>query len=201
MTNTMGVLAALALAAVMAAPAARGAEAASGAYVIRPEDSRIGFTIQKWTFFKEEGRFREMRGEVAIDRENPSGSRVWVEIQAASLDTRDKHRDETVRGDDFLAVRRYPTLRFESRRVAPKGRDAFEIEGDLTIRGVTRRVVVPVRLTGLARLDGVGDLAGFETSFTIKRSDYGVLGARWSGGKAILSDEVVVSMEIGARRR
>jgi polyisoprenoid-binding protein YceI len=191
----------IALAAAPGAFPQPASEAASGTYEIRPEDSRIGFTIQKWVVFKEEGRFREMRGEVAIDRANPPASRVWVEIVAASLDTRDPHRDKAVRGEDFLHVQRYPTLRFESRRVAPKGGDQFDVEGDLTIRGVTRRITIPVRLSGLARVPQVGDLAGFETSFTIKRTDYGVLGARWSGGKAILSDEVVVSMEVGARRR
>jgi polyisoprenoid-binding protein YceI len=196
-------VATISLALSIGAPPLAGSEASSGIYQIRPEDSRIGFTIQKWVVFKEEGRFRELRGEVAIDRENPSASRVWVEIVAASLDTRDRHRDEAVRSPDFLDTRRYPTLRFESRRVSvsPKGGEFFDVEGDLTIRGVTRRVTVPVRLRGLARVPEVGDLAGFETSFTIKRSDYGVLGARWSAGKAILSDEVVVSMEVGARRR
>ncbi|HEY7573576.1 MAG TPA: YceI family protein [Thermoanaerobaculia bacterium] len=202
MRRTARVLVAtVALAAILGAPFLRASEAASGVYEIRPEDSRVGFTIQKWVVFKEEGRFREMRGEVAVDRENPAASRVWVEIVASSLDTRDPYRDRTVRGEDFLNVRRYPTLRFESRRVLPKGGEAFDIEGDLTIRGVTRRVTVPVRLRGLARVPEVGDLAGFETSFTIKRSDYGVLGSKWSGGKAILSDEVVVSMEVGARRK
>ena len=202
MRSTARVLVAtMALAAVLATPYLHASEAASGIYEIRPEDSRIGITIQKWMIFKEEGRFREMRGEVTVDKENPAASRVWVEIVAASLDTRDVHRDKTVRGDDFLDVRRYPTLRFESRRVLPTGGEAFDIEGDLTIHGVTRRITVPVRLRGLARVPQVGDLAGFETSFTIKRSDYGVLGSKWSGGKAILSDEVVVSMEVGARRK
>lgn len=202
MRSTARVLVAtVALAAILGTPSLRASEAASGVYEIRPEDTRIGFTIQKWTIFKEEGRFREMRGEVAVDKENPTASRVWVEIVAASLDTRDAFRDKAVRGEDFLDVRRYPTLRFESRRVVAKGGEDFDIEGDLTIRGVTRRVTVPVRLRGLARVPQVGDLAGFETSFTIRRSDYGVLGTKWSGGKAILSDEVVVSMEVGARRR
>ncbi|MGH9367796.1 MAG: YceI family protein, partial [Thermoanaerobaculia bacterium] len=164
-------------------------------YRILASESRIGFSISKWRILRKEGRFRDFRGEVSIDWKSPSASRIDVTIEAASLDTHDRHRDETVRSDDFLDAASHPTLRFESRRISPLGRGLYEVAGDLTIRGVTRSVKAPVRVTPGARPASVMRFAG---SFRIRRTDFGVNGTRWSGGKAILGDEVTIALDLVA---
>ncbi len=86
--------------------------------------------------------------------------------------------------------------RFE--REAQSG--SFDVAGNLTIRGVTRRIVAPVRFLGVTDAAGRGQLISFETQFVVDRRDFGVLGTRWSGGKAILGDEVNVRLTVAARR-
>lgn len=167
-------------------------------YRILPSESRVGFSITKWRILRKEGLFRDFRGEVSIDWENPATSRVEVSIEAGSLETDDRHRDETVRSDDFLDVAHHPTLFFESRRISPLGGGLYEVTGDLTIRGVTRSVTAPVRVTPAARTASVMRFTG---SFRIRRTDFGVNGTRWSGGKAILGDDVTITLDLAAVAR
>ncbi|HYN41954.1 MAG TPA: YceI family protein, partial [Thermoanaerobaculia bacterium] len=102
---------------------------------------------------------------------------------------------------DFFDAARFPVLRFVSTSVArlPDGRAS--VTGDLTIRGVTQRVTVPVVLHGPNEEEGAGTLAGFETSFTLDRRTFGVLGSRWSGGKAIIGTDVDVRIVVAASKR
>ena len=79
----------------------------------------------------------------------------------------------------------------------PRGSDSFDVTGDLTIHAVTHRITVPVKLLGLTTVPNVGELAGFGTIFTLDRTDYGVLGSRWSGGKLLLGKEVTIYLRIG----
>jgi polyisoprenoid-binding protein YceI len=76
--------------------------------------------------------------------------------------------------------------------------DTFEVTGDLTIRGVTRRIMVPVKFLGLGSRPGSGTFAGFEANFALDRTEFGVNGTRWSGGKLLLSKEVQVHLTVGA---
>ncbi len=169
-------------------------------YRVEPTYAHVSFTVSKWVVFKEEGFFKDVEGTIAFDPEKPSASRVEITVRAASLDTNDRDRDETLRSEDFFAADRFPTLRFVSTGVTARGADQFDVTGDLTIRGVTRRITVRVKLLGVTRETGIGELAGFESTFTINRKDFGVLGARWSQGRAIIGDMVTISLRIGGIR-
>ena len=116
-------------------------------------------------------------------------------MQSASLDTKHDGRDKVVRSDDFLDVKRYPRLEFHT-----TGIEGNALVGDLTIHGVTKRVRLPVVSHGVRELPNIGKLAGFETTFTINRRDFGVLGNRWGALPGVLSDEVQVHIVIGAIR-
>jgi polyisoprenoid-binding protein YceI len=161
--------------------------------------SNVGFSITK-IFFKEEGGFRDYSGQVVYDPDHPERSRVRMTVQAASIDTRIDTRDKVLRSDDFFDVAHYPTLSFVSTSVTPKPDGALEVAGDLTIRGVTKHITIPVRYLGRKQMPGWHDFVGFETEFTIDRTDFGVNGARWSGGKLILSKDVSIHLSIGAVR-
>ena len=161
--------------------------------------SNVGFTITK-IFFKEDGGFRDYSGKILYDPDHPERSTVQMTVQAASIDTRNDTRDKVLRSDDFFDTEHYPTLSFVSTSVTPKSGGALELAGDLTIRGVTRHITIPVRYLGHKQMPGWHDFVGFETEFTIDRTDFGVNGTRWSGGKLVLSNDVNIHLSIGAVR-
>jgi len=161
--------------------------------------SNVGFNITK-IFFKEEGGFRDYSGHIFYDPEHPERSRVQMTVQAASIDTRNETRDKTLRSDDFFDVEHYPTLSFVSTSVTPKPNGALDVAGDLTIHGVTKRITIPVRYLGRRQMPGWGDFVGFDSEFTIDRTEFGVNGSRWSAGRLILSKEVNIHLAIGAIR-
>jgi polyisoprenoid-binding protein YceI len=122
---------------------------------------------------KTKGRFGEVEGTVVIG-EDPLQSSVEVTIHAASIDTRDQGRDEHLRGADFLDVEAFPTLTYASRSVAPAGKGRWTVEGDLTVKGVTRPVPLEVTFEGGARDPWGGERIGFTASAEIDREAFGL---------------------------
>ena len=171
---------------------------------VREGDTAVQFTITKWSVFKEEGRFRDFTGTIHYDPANPAASRVEFEIRVASIDTKIGNRDRTLLSEDFFYADRYPTMSFRSTRVVPAGNDTFQVTGALTIRGITKTITVPVRLLGFshyADADERVNIAGFETSFTLDRTAFGVNGTRWSGGQLILAREVNITLMVSVENR
>ncbi len=171
---------------------------------VREGDTAVQFTITKWSVFKEEGRFRDFSGLIHYDPQNPTASRVEFEIRVASIDTKIGTRDRMLLSEDFFHADRYPTMSFRSARVVPAGKDTFQVTGSLTIRGVTKTLTAPVKLLGFSNYrDGSErvDIAGFETSFTLDRTAFGVNGTRWSGGQLILGNEVTVTLLVSVENR
>lgn len=169
-------------------------------YRVDSTHSSVEFSIAKWVVTRQYGSFRELDGTIRMATQNPEAAEVMIRIDAASLDTRNSGRDRVVRSDDFLDVEAHPYLIFRSKEIRRTGSGSFDVAGNLTIRGVTRRIVAPVRFLGVTDDAGRGQLISFETEFVVNRRDFGVLGTRWSGGKAILGDEVNVRLTVAARR-
>jgi polyisoprenoid-binding protein YceI len=182
------------------AQAAPGAKSKVTTYRISKSYTTLSFTATKWMVFKEEGLFQDFSGTLSYDPANPAACAIDVTAQAASLDTRNSTRDQVLRSDDFFDVAKYPTLAFHNTSIASTGPDSLSVTGDLTIHGITRRVTVPVRVIGARVMPGIGDFAGFETTFTIDRRDFGVLGTRWSGNKVAIDPSVVIHLLIGGVR-
>jgi len=176
------------------------ANAAPIHFSVNPTYSSIQFEIVKWSAIKEEGIFRDFQGTLVFDPDHPESAKIDVVVQAASIDTKDDNRDKVVRSDDFLNVERYPTLEFHSVAVARSGAQTF-VTGDLTIHGVTRRIRIPVTALGMHDQPRVGRVVAFETTFTVDRRDYGVLGNRWGAIPAVLSDDVNIHIVIGGLHR
>lgn len=187
---------ALALALVAGATPAAGAVAT---YQVRAGDSTVEYAVTKWGVFREQGRFRRMSGAIVYDAEQPERSRVELRVEIRSLDSGASGRDEALLSDDFFDAARFPLMTFASRAVRPGPDGELLVSGDLTIRDRTQRVVVPVRLLGRGRGGDGGreELVAFEARFTIDRRDFGVLGTRWSGGQALISDEVELHLILG----
>jgi len=166
---------------------------------VEPVNATVAFSIKKWGVIEEEGAFRDFDGTILFDGKDPSKSRVDFEVQARSIDTKNGNRDSTLRSEDFFHVSKYPTLSFRSTRVAPRGDGVADVTGDLTIRGVTRRITVPVRLIGISLQPRVGEIAAFETSFTIDRRTFGVNGGGWTAAApGVLGNTVTIRIAAGA---
>ncbi|MBW3671160.1 MAG: YceI family protein [Acidobacteria bacterium] len=169
-------------------------------YRVDSTHSSVEFSITKWVVTRQYGSFRELDGTIRMAAECPEATEVEIRIHAASLDTRNSGRDRVVRSDDFLDVENHPHLIFRSKEIRRNSSGSFDVVGNLTIRGVTRRIVAPVRFLGATEVAGLGELISFETQFVVNRRDFGVLGTRWSGGKTILGDEVDVRLTVAARK-
>ena len=121
------------------------------------------------------GRFNDPQGTVVWDDNDPSKGRVEVSAQTAKVDTGNAKRDQHLKSPDFFNAAQFPTLSFKSKSITKKGEGEFEVAGDLTVHGVTKPITVTVKKIGEGDKGGqFGYRAGWETTFTVKRSDFGM---------------------------
>ncbi len=158
----------------------------------------VSFTAKHMMITKVRGIFKGVTGTIDYDEADPAHSRVRVSIPAASVDTGMEPRDNHLRSADFFDAEKEPTLTFVSTGLAPSG-DRWAITGDLTIRGVTRPVVLDAETLGIVTgMDGRRH-AGFEATTSIKRSDWGLT---WNvgldAGGWLVSDDVTIELEVAA---
>lgn len=148
------------------------------------------------------GNFRDFESDITIDRANPANSSVTFTIQVTSIDTNETKRDMHLRSTDFFDVVKYPTITFRSTAVKPLPGNKFDVTGDLTMHGVTRRITLPVVFAGFGK-DGNGVMrGGFELETTLNRKDYDITWNRAiDGGGVVLGDDVKVSIALEAMRK
>lgn len=135
-------------------------------YVISLPQSRLQFTGYS-LLVNARGTFHDFSGEIVANAQQPSASHVRIVIQAASLDTANAKRDTHLRSEDFLFVAKYPTITFESIAITADG-PGYKVQGDLQMRGVTRRVTVPVTVE--QRQDEIV----VQGRFSLNRRDFGI---------------------------
>ncbi len=119
------------------------------------------------------GRFNKADGTFNIDVTDPSKSFIDITIATDSVDTASGGRDKHLKSGDFFSVSEFPTMSFKSKSFSKTGEGTYNVTGDFTLRGKTKEITVPVTDTGRGKARN-GEVAGFETKFNIKRSDYGV---------------------------
>jgi polyisoprenoid-binding protein YceI len=175
-----------------------GCASSTETYLIKPVYTNVTFKITKWMVLPEQGQFRELDGTLTYDPLKPEQSHIEMTVQSGSIDTKNDTRDNVLRSEDFFDVARFPQLTFRSTSVRANGANALLVTGDFTLHGVTKRITIPVTVRGVRDLPDIGKLAGFETTFTIDRRDYGVLGNKWGAVPATLSNEVEIHLLIGA---
>jgi polyisoprenoid-binding protein YceI len=148
---------------------------------------------------KVRGSFADFDGVIEFDEAQPAASSVTFTVRAASIDTNNADRDAHLRSDDFFAVEKYPAITFVSASITPAGGSAYTVTGDLTIRGVTKRIDLPVSYLGKAKDPWGNEKLGFETEVTINRKDYGLTwNAALETGGFLVGDEVKISVSIQA---
>jgi polyisoprenoid-binding protein YceI len=168
-----------------------------GAWEIDPTHSTVGFSVRHMMVSKVRGYFRDFKGEI-VTAENPTDSSVEASIQLGSIDTRQEQRDAHIRSADFFDVENHPTMVFRSTSVKTDGAD-WTVEGELTIKGITRPVVLDLELNGFGPDAYGGTRAGFSAKTEINRNEFGVdIKMPMDGGGVVVGDKVTVELEIEA---
>ena len=171
----------------------------TGDYTIDTAHSRMGFVARHAMVAKVRGGFDDFEGSAHIDGDVPENSTARVSIQAKSIDTRNKQRDDHLRSNDFLDMDNHPEITFVSTAISPAGDDRFKVTGDLTIRGVSKSVDLDMEYTGTATDPFGNTRVGFEGSVVLNRKDFGVSwNAAIEGGGVLVSEKVTLEIEVSA---
>jgi polyisoprenoid-binding protein YceI len=158
---------------------------------IDPTHTTAGFAARHMMVTTVRGKFDKVSGVIDFDPANPTAASVNVTMDAASINTGVTDRDNHLRSGDFLDVATYPEVTFKSTSVKPTGENTAEVTGDLTIRGVTRPVVLKTEFLGTGKSPFGTTIAAFEASTSINREDFGLT---WN--VALEAGGVLVSKEI-----
>jgi len=172
---------------------ASAAVAETETYKFDKAHTLVGFRIRH-LLTKVEGRFKDFDGTIWLDRANPSASKVELTIETASIDTGVDARDKDLRSPNYFDADKYPTITFKSTKIELKGNDQYDVTGEFSMHGVTKTIRVPVKALGFAKM-GKTDKAGFETSLTIIRKDYGI-----EKGAPVVGDDVELNIQVEANK-
>jgi polyisoprenoid-binding protein YceI len=143
-------------------------------YKIDPAHTATNFTVRHMMITNVRGGFDNISGTLNFDAANPAASSVEVTINAASINTGVADRDNHLRSADFFEVEKYPTISFKSTKVEAHGETHAKVTGDLTIRDVTKSVVLDVEFLGQSASPFGDTRAGFEATTSINREDFGL---------------------------
>jgi polyisoprenoid-binding protein YceI len=139
---------------------------------IDPAHTRANFTVRHMMISWASGEFDKISGTIDFDPQNPANTSVDVQIEAGSINTRDEQRDAHLKSPDFLNIEKYPYLTFKSKRVEILGENKARLTGDLTIRDITREVVLDVEYAGMVKSPWGTTSAGFTAATKINRKDW-----------------------------
>jgi polyisoprenoid-binding protein YceI len=172
---------------------------AAGTWAIDVSHSSVNFKVKHLGLAKTRGRFTDFEGTVEIG-EDPGDTTVSVSIDAGSVDTHDEKRDGHLLSADFFDVANHPKLSFRSTRV--EGRDdQWVVEGELTVAGVTRPVVLDVTYEGVAGDPWGGTRAGFTASAQVNREDFGLSwNAALEAGGFLVGKTVTIDLDVELAR-
>ena len=151
---------------------------------------------------KVRGAFNEVSGHAVIDLDAPSANDIQVRVQLASIDTRNAQRDDHLRSADFFDIPNHPEMLFRATNIEEIEERNYVVVGELSIRGVTRPLTVPLELIGLER-DHTGALrAGLEGTRRIDRKDWGI---SWNtpldSGGVLVSEKITLEFELSLIKR
>jgi polyisoprenoid-binding protein YceI len=168
-----------------------------GTWDIDAAHSTVGFSVRHMMVSKVRGYFRDFSGEL-VTAEDPARSSVTARINMDSIDTRQEQRDAHIRSADFFDVGNHTVMTFRSTAVRANGED-WVVEGDLTLKGITKPVTLNLELNGFGPDAYGGYRAGFSAKTEINRNDFGVdIKMPMDGGGVVVGDKISVELEIEA---
>jgi len=170
----------------------------TGSWSVDHAHSTVGFSVKHLGIATVRGRFEEFEGTLEIG-EDLSTARAYGTAQVNSINTDEAARDEHLRSTDFFGAEANPELRFESTSVRPLDEDTFEIEGDLTMNGVTRTVTLTAVVEGTETDPWGNDRVGLEVTGQLNRRDWNMTFNQALGsGNLLVGEKVTLSLDISA---
>lgn len=166
-------------------------------WTIDPSHSKIGFKVKHLMISNVMGNFREFEGQVTTNGNDLSTAVISFSLNSSSIDTEMADRDTHLKSADFFDAGNYPKITFSGSGLKDLGDDMYELTGDLVIKGVTKKVVLPVEFGGLMT-DPWGNMkAGFSIGGKINRKEWGLnWNAALEAGGVLLSDEVKIICDV-----
>lgn len=168
----------------------------TGTWTVDPVHSNVEFSVKHVGVATVKGRFNEFEGTLEF---GPDGAKAYGTVDVQSIDTRQPQRDDHLRSPDFFDAAGHPKIEFKSTSITEKGEDELQIDGEITIHGVTRPITLTAEVEGNGP-DHEGNLrVGLSATSQIKRSDFGMsFNAALGSGNLIVSDKVKIQVEISA---
>lgn len=166
----------------------------AGTWAIDPVHSDVSFTVRHLGVSKVRGTFEGFQGEIVL-AENPLESSATATIELSSVNTKNEQRDEHLRSADFLDVANDPTMSFQSTRVHQDGAD-LAVDGNLTLRGVTKPVTLAVAVNGFAEAPNGTPVVGLSATGSIDRTEFGV-----GGSNPMVANKIQLVLEVEATRK
>jgi len=161
--------------------------------------SGIHFSVRHMVISKVRGRFAKFSGSLQLDESDLTRSSVEATIEASSIDTGTPERDTHLRSPDFFDVERFPELRFRGTHIERRNDTRFQLTGELTIRDVTRQVVLEVEAGGRALDPWGNERVGFVAKTALDRKDFGL---GWNqlleAGGVLVGDRIEIELEVQA---
>ena len=168
----------------------------TGTWTVDKVHSSVEFQVKHLGIATVKGQFTEFEGTLEV---SPESTVAHGTVQVASVTTREPARDEHLRSPDFFEVEQYPEIGFRSTAIRPAGEDEFEIDGDLSIHGVTRPLTLKATLEGTETDPQGNDRVGLSATAQINRSDYGMkFNMALGSGNVVVSDKVKILLDVSA---
>jgi polyisoprenoid-binding protein YceI len=159
----------------------------------------IGFSVRHMVIAKVRGSFRRFSGAVVLDAQDPAAASVSASIDVASIDTGVEQRDGHLKSADFFDAEKFPTLTFQSTKVERAGAERLKVTGTLTIRGISRPVVLDVEQLGTGKDPWGNTRVAFAASTSIDRRDFGLT---WNQaletGGVLVGEKIDIQLEVQA---
>jgi polyisoprenoid-binding protein YceI len=171
----------------------------TGTWAIDPVHSSIGFSVRHLMVSRVRGVFDTFNGSITVAEDGTPS--VRAEIAVDSVDTRNEQRDAHLKAADFFDVEKFPVATFVSTAVRPDG-DNYVVDGDFTLKGVTKPIHLTVEFNGVNPGMGHGEVAGFEAAVIVNRKDFGIdIDMPLETGGAVVGDKVTITLTIEALKQ
>lgn len=188
-------------AALIATSAIPAIPARADVYTIDKGHSDVSFQVRHLVT-QVRGNFNDYQGTINLDPANLEKSSVDFKIKADSIDTNLPDRDKHLKGEEFFYTEKYPEIAFKSKSIKKADKDTYNVTGTLTMRGVSKEVILPVTFLGTVKDPWGNEKAGFATDLTINRKDYGInWNAALDNGGVVLSDDVKISINLETQKK
>ena len=170
----------------------------TGTWAVDPAHSTVEFSVKHLGIATVKGVFREFEGSLVIGEDLASASAAGT-VKVASVDTNEPQRDEHLRSPDFFDAATYPEVTFASTAIRPVDDEVFEIDGEITLHGVTRPITLTAEIQGLEQDPWGNERIGLEVTGQLKRGEFGMTFNQALGsGNMLVSDKVKLSLDISA---